>query len=54
MLVEAIKAQQQKIEDLQRENARLQIRNGEQEARLTTLEGLVNAMIQKKPAKAQH
>jgi hypothetical protein len=39
LLVEAIKAQQQKIAELQQENARLQAQNAAQERRLTALEG---------------
>jgi hypothetical protein len=54
LLVEAIKAQQKKLEELQQENARLQIRNAEQEARFNRLEGLLTAMIQKPSATPEH
>jgi hypothetical protein len=45
VLVEAIKTQQQEIEELRRENARLQLLNAGHEARLSSLEDIVNAMI---------
>jgi len=46
LLVEAIKAQQQRIEELEQRNSRLEARNAEQEARLATLEKMLKAMMQ--------
>ncbi len=47
VLVEAIKTQQQKIEEFQQQNAKLEMRNAEQEKRLAALEAMVKAMVQK-------
>jgi hypothetical protein len=53
LLVEAIKAQQQEIEGLRRENAGLRTRTARQEARLTALEGIVKAKIRSVSTKAR-
>jgi hypothetical protein len=46
LLVEAIKAQQQKIQELEQRNSRLEAHTAEQEARLAALEKMLKAMMQ--------
>ena len=50
LLVEAIKSQQKTLEELRQENARLQLRNAEQEARFNRLEQMINRMMNQRSA----